>query len=358
MAKLVIAMAGGGTGGHILPALAVAAELRRRGHHPFFIGTPRGMEARLVPRAGYEVEWIEIGPLNRVGIRQRMRTLLQLPAGVRRATRILRARGASAVFSTGGYVAGPVMLAARLARIPLVIMEPNAVPGFANRRAARLVQRALVNFPETARYFPKRTEVTGVPVREEFFRIEPRPASARPLHVLITGGSQGSQRLNEAARACWPLLADSDLAVHLTLQTGYAMYAALVEEFSRSGLPGVVTPFIGDMAPALAEADLIVCRAGASTVSELAAAGRPSVLVPFPFAADDHQARNAEVFARAGAARLVPDQEMDGRRLFAEIQSLAGAPEELRRMAAAARTLASPGAAQRAAEVLEELAGA
>jgi UDP-N-acetylglucosamine--N-acetylmuramyl-(pentapeptide) pyrophosphoryl-undecaprenol N-acetylglucosamine transferase len=355
-------MAGGGTGGHIIPALAVACELRQRGHSAFFVGTEHGLESTLVPREGFPLELIQIGGLKRVGFRQRVVTLMQLPISTMYARRLLKSRRVAAVFSMGGYVAGPPVIAALVARVPVVVMEPNAVPGFTNRRIARYVRRALISFPETARYFPYgRTELTGLPVREEFFSVPPKPRGER-FTVLITGGSQGSRTLNQAARQSWPLFRAAGLPVRIVHQSGHQGGPAACDElraaFSESGLDGEVLPFIADMPAAFAEADLVVCRSGAGAVAELAAAGKPSILSPFPFAADQHQLRNAEAFVRAGAARLVEDREMTGEKLFATVARLAADPAGLERMGAAARSLAHPGAARRAAEVLEEVAHA
>jgi UDP-N-acetylglucosamine--N-acetylmuramyl-(pentapeptide) pyrophosphoryl-undecaprenol N-acetylglucosamine transferase len=334
--------------------LAVADELRRRGHRAFFVGTERGLESKLAPAAGFELKRIDIGALNRVGTAQRLRTLARLPFATAQCGRLLD--GISAVFSMGGYVAGPPVMAALLRRIPVVVMEPNAVPGFTNRVIGRFVRRALISFPETAGYFPKgRTEITGLPVRDEFFRIPPRPAGAPPS-ILITGGSQGSRTLNEAARQSWPLFRKAEMKVRIMHQTGPSAAERLRAEFAESGLDGDVAPFIHDMPAAFAAADLVICRAGAGAVSELAAAGKPSVLVPFPFAADDHQTRNAEAFERAGAARLVRDAEMNGERLFALVSELLAAPEILARMGQAAREFAREGAARRAADILEQAA--
>ncbi|MBZ5586375.1 MAG: four helix bundle protein [Acidobacteriia bacterium] len=318
-------MAGGGTGGHVIPALAVARELRLRGHEAFFVGTEHGIEAKLVPAEGFELKTIEIGGLNRVGLKQKAVTLCRLP------------------------------FTALLRRVPVVVMEPNAIPGFTNRVIGRRVARALVSFPETARFFPVgRTDVTGLPVREEFFQLPPRSWNGT-LHILITGGSQGSRTLNNAARKSWPLFRQSGMSVRIVHQTGAAGFEVLQEEFKRSRLEGEVAPFIRDMPSAFAAADLVICRSGAGAVSELAAAGRASVLVPFPFAADDHQTRNAEALERGGAARLVRDAEFTGERLFSVVSELA-APETLERMGQAARQFAKPGAARRAAEILETAA--
>jgi len=349
-------MAGGGSGGHVIPALAVARELRQRGHEVFFIGTERGLEARLVPAEGFSLEKIQIGGLKRVGMRQTIATLWQLPAGVFRSFEVMRRRGVGAVFSMGGYVAGPPVLAAVLSGRPLVIMEPNAIPGFTNRWIGRFVSHALISFSETARFFPPgRTDQTGVPVREEFFALPPRQTGST-ITVLITGGSQGSRTLNRAARESWPLFRDSGLPVRLLHQTGRAEFDALANTFAESGVKGDISAFIADMPAAFAAADLVVCRAGAGAVAEVAAAGKPSVLVPFPFAADQHQLKNAQAFERAGAALLVTDDELTGMKLFEIVRDFASEPSKLERMGAAARGLARPGAARKAAEILEQAA--
>jgi UDP-N-acetylglucosamine--N-acetylmuramyl-(pentapeptide) pyrophosphoryl-undecaprenol N-acetylglucosamine transferase len=344
-------MAGGGTGGHVIPALAVASELRARGHSVRFVGTRRGIEAKLVPAADFPIDWIEIGGLNRVGLRKMLTSLAELPVSIWQAARLLdRASPVTAIFSMGGYVAGPVLLAALWKRLPVVVMEPNAIPGFTHRKLARFVSKALVSFEETVRYFPAgRAEVTGRPVREEFFAIAPKPR-AEPLTVLITGGSQGSQTLNRAVEQSWPLWKKG--TVRLIHQTGERAYAELAPKFRESGVAGEISAFFEDMPAAFAQADVIVSRSG-GTVSEIAAAGRPSILVPLPGAADQHQLRNAQAFEKAGATRLVLDSEMTGERLVEEVTRLASTPGELEKMAESARALAKPGAAQRAADVLE-----
>lgn len=346
-------MTGGGTGGHVVPALAVADELRRRGHSCSFIGTREGFEARLVPAAGFEIDYIQVAGLNRVGLGAQLRTLAQLPFSVAAAWGILGRRHPAAMFSMGGYVAGPPMLAAKFRGVPQVLMEPNAMPGLVSRWTSGWVAKALVSFDEAVPFFPPGVaEVTGVPVRERFFAVRPKVADGR-LTVLVTGGSRGSQKLNNAVREAWPLFARAEVPVRLIQQTGTAMQPEMEREFRHAGLDGSVTAFVEDMPAAFAEADLVICRSGAGAVAELAAAGRPAILVPFPFAADDHQRRNAEALERAGAARVVLDHELTGKRLFDEVMALSAA---LPPMAAAARSLAKPEAARRAATVLEQIA--
>ncbi len=348
-------MAGGGTGGHVMPLLAVARELQADGHQSVFIGTRRGFESKLVPAAGFPLEFIEIGGLNRVGLMRTVRSLAQLPISVLRSKRLLDKHQPAVVFSLGGYAAGPVVLAALWKKTPLVVMEPNAVPGLTNRKIGRWVRRALLNFPAAASYFPPgKSEITGLPVRPEFFSITPKRREAK-LTILISGGSQGSRTLNEAARGSWSYFRENRISVRFIHQTGTMAHASLAQKFAESGMEGEVAPFIDDMPAAFARADVVICRAGAGAVAELAAAGKPSILVPLPAAADEHQLRNAEAFQKAGASLLVLDREMDGGRLFEEVEKLRTHPELLHRMGERARTFAHPDAARRAATVLEEV---
>lgn len=348
-------LTGGGTGGHIFPALAVGRVLQNRGHRLLFVGTREGMEARLVSECGVEMAFIQSGGLNRVGLRRQLRTAMKLPVGISSAWKILRNFRPQAVFSMGGYVAGPVMLASLLEKIPLIVMEPNAVPGFANRRVASRVHRALLAFPTAAAWFPPDvTEITGLPVREDFFRLAPKKGGR--FTVLITGGSRGARTLNRASRESWPLFRESGAGIRILHQTGAAEHEALAKDFSEAGVPGEVVPFIRDMAEAFANADLVIARAGAGAVSEVSAARMPSLLVPLPFAADNHQRKNAEALVSEQAARMVLDSEMNGERLFREVETLRNHPEELTAMRRNVQRFASPGAAERAADVLEEAA--
>jgi UDP-N-acetylglucosamine--N-acetylmuramyl-(pentapeptide) pyrophosphoryl-undecaprenol N-acetylglucosamine transferase len=348
-----IVMAGGGTAGHVVPLLAVARELKACGHECVFIGTRSGFEAKLVPGTGFPLEFIEIGGLNRVGLAQVTRTLIQLPLSILKARGLQGRFQAGVIFSMGGYVAGPVVLAGLWRRLPIVVMEPNALPGLSNRYVARFVTRALLNFPEAARFFPPgRSTITGLPVRPEFFAIRPK-ARETTLTVLITGGSQGSRRLNEAAQQSWNYFREAAFPVRFIHQTGSADCAALAKRFAESGMQGHVVPYIEDMPAAFASADLVIARAGAGSLAELAAAGKPAVLVPLPGATDEHQFRNAEAFSKAGAARLVLDNEMDGGRLFEEVSKLSSQPAVLKRIGDQARKFSHPEAARQTAEIVE-----
>jgi len=308
-----------------------------------------------VPEAGFEIRFVRTGALNRVDFRTRIQSAFRIPAGVLDAGRVLRSVRPDAVFSTGGYVTGPVMLAAILGRIPLVILEPNATPGLANRAVRRFVYCALLGFESTRRWFSdSRSEVVGLPIRSEFFHIERQPHER--FTILITGGSLGARTLNRASRESWSLFRQVREAVRIIHQSGPRELELLRDEFQKSGLEGEIVPFIPDMPKAFAQADLVVARAGAGSVNEIAAGGMASVLVPLPFAADDHQRRNAEALVQAGAASMVLDAELDGKRLFEEVEQLRQSPAILERMRGEARKFAKPDAALRAADILESAA--
>lgn len=347
-----VVIAGGGTGGHLMPGLAVAAALREAGMERIaFIGTARGLEARLVPQAGYELDLIRIGGLKGAGGLRRLRTAAQLPAAVLASLRQLRARRAEAVLGIGGYASGPALAAAALARIPVVVLEVNARTGLANRLAAPWVRAAAVNFPQTADGF-RRAEVTGIPVRGEFFALPPPPTDAPPL-VLVSGGSQGAHVLN-AAVLSMAQRAGKGFGFRLLHQTGAADAAACAAAYAGLGGRAEAAPFLTDMAAAMARATLVVCRAGASTLGELAAAGRAAILVPFPAAADQHQLRNAQAYAAAGAAQLLEQRELTPERLAREIGELLQNRPRRAAMETAVRAFAHPDAARRIAALVLE----
>ncbi|MBL8232551.1 MAG: undecaprenyldiphospho-muramoylpentapeptide beta-N-acetylglucosaminyltransferase [Bryobacterales bacterium] len=352
--KLSFLMAGGGTGGHVIPAIAVARELQRRGHRPFFIGTREGLEGRLVPKESFPIEFVDIGGLKRVGWRQTVRTLIQLPIGIWKSMGYIRKHRPAAVFSMGGYVAGPATLAAWLLGLPIVLMEPNAVPGLVNRYIGKVARRALLSFPDAASHFSRTpVELTGLPVRADFFNLIAKEPGAK-FTVLLTGGSRGSRRLNQAAQESWSAFRESGFPIRWIHQTGSQDFEEIKRAFEAAGCDGQVVPFLENMPKAFAQADIVICRSGAGAVSELAAAGKPSILVPFPFAADEHQLKNAESMAKAGAARLILDKECTGAELYHQLQQLASEPGLLDRMGEAARKFAHPQAAVRAVQVLEE----
>ena len=341
-----ILIAGGGTGGHVIPSLAIARELRdRHAAEVRFVGTPRGLETKLVPEAGFQLELIPVGQLKNVSLLIRLRTLADLPLGILRCISLLRSFKPQVVIGVGGYASGPAMLAATFLRIPTVAFEPNAVPGLANRLIGKYVSAAAVNFTSSTSFF-RNAKVTGIPVRREFFDIAPKPSG--PLRLLVFGGSQGARVLNQVM----PKIAAQLLArfPELTIvhQVGGRNGDSTATAYANEGVcdPRLTrTLYLDAMVEEIAAADLILCRSGASTVAELAAAGRPSVLVPFAAAADDHQRKNAEVFVAAGAAAMILEAEFTPAEALAEVTNLLNHPEVRLRMGRAARALAHASAA-------------
>ncbi len=351
-------IAAGGTGGHVIPALQVAAALRDRGHECIFAGTARGLENRLVPAAGFELRHVPVGPLNRVSWSRRLQTLMESPSALRSAWRLLDEFEPAAVLSMGGYASGPLTLSCALRETPVVIMEPNAKPGIANRIAGMFASRALLGFEAAAKYFRNGiSRQIGVPVRAEFFERAPRPVN-RNFTVLITGGSQGSRRLNETAvEASRYWRAAGVAAPHVIHQTGRNDFEWVRDSYRELGFDAETASFYDD-APALyARADLVICRAGASTIAELCAAGKASILIPFPYAADNHQFVNARAPAQAGGALVVEDGEWTGAKMVQMVNHLRSRPADLKRMESAAAGRAMPCAAERAAGELENIAG-
>ncbi len=364
--SLRVAIAGGGTGGHVIPALAIGIELRD--HHNaelLYIGTSRGLETRLVPAAGFSLELVRSGQLKNVALRTRLKTLTDLPHGVLRCVQLLRTFQPQVVVGVGGYASGPAILAAALLRIPTLAYEPNAVPGLTNRIAGRFTSAAAVNFPQTTSFF-RNAEVTGVPVRPEIFEIAPKPAEPEPgapLRLLVTAGSQGAAIFNDLLpRLVHRLLRELPTLtiVHQAgarhLETTRAAYAQMLSGGKLDSARVQVEAFLTDMPAQYAVADLILARSG-STVAELCAAGRASLLIPFPQAADEHQRKNAEVLAGAGAAQMLLQVDADEHSLHAALHALLIDAPRRAVMATRARGLARPGALQRIAAMALRLAG-
>ncbi|MDP9037831.1 MAG: undecaprenyldiphospho-muramoylpentapeptide beta-N-acetylglucosaminyltransferase [Acidobacteriota bacterium] len=375
-----VLIAGGGTGGHVIPALAIARELRdTHGAEVRFAGTARGLETRLVPEAGFSLELVRSGQLKNVSLATRARTLVDLPLGVLECVRLIRGFRPEVVVGVGGYASGPGMLAALLLRVPTLAFEPNAVPGFTNRLVGRWVSAAAVNFEETRRYF-RNGRVTGVPVRQEFFAIAERdraasdegggslrtlPLTERPaarVRLLVSGGSQGARVFNAVMPKIAKALLDYVPGLEILHQAGARSGEATAEAYRSSGADAArweVREFLDDMPRRFAEADLILCRSGASTVAELAAAGRAAVLVPFPGAADDHQVKNAEILAGAGAAELrrqEPDDSLMGGFLLSDLSALLLNPDRRAEMGRRVRGFAHPDAGSAIAALVLGLA--
>ena len=347
---------GGGTGGHVIPALAIARELKARdAAELLFVGTVRGIETRLVPAAGFDLKLIHVGQLKNVSLKTRLRTLFDLPLAILAARKLIRAFKPDVVIGVGGYASGPGMLAAILGGVPTLAFEPNVVPGFANRVVARFVKAAAVHFQETQRFVPRAsTRITGVPVREEFFRILERPVGSKNL--LLFGGSQGSRALNRVMSEALPALITRVPEIRIVHQTGERDFDSVQQAYKQAGIAAQVSKFIDNMPQAFADADLVLCRSGASTVAEITAAGKPAIFVPFPQAADDHQRRNAEALVEAHAAQLIPEAELSVERLVESIATAFSDPARLQNMARNARALSHPRAAAEIAEMAAKLA--
>jgi len=352
---LRVLIAAGGTGGHIFPALAVAeAIVRRRPTSEFqFLGTARGLESRLIERAGFPYRAIRSAGLKGIRGWRRVTNAAVLPRTFLESLGALRAFRPDVVIGMGGYVAGPVLLEAALLRIPTVLIEPNASPGFTNRVLSGIVSRAAVGFEETAKYFGAKARLTGLPVRRAFFEIPPREHRA-PFTILVFGGSQGSAALNRCLIESLPTMAGRPW--HIIHQTGDRDLSSVTDAYQRAAIRGEVRAFIDNMPSVFAGADLIICRAGASTIGELMAGGKAAVLVPFPGATDQHQLENARALERAGAARVIEQADLSPARLMAEISDLLASPQRLLAMESAARRLANPQAAAEIAALVEELA--
>lgn len=367
---LRILVAAGGTGGHIFPALAVAEELRlrwttgssdqggKKGVDIQFLGTRRGLESRVIPAAGFALRVVSAAGLKGISGIKRLKNLMILPRTALETAQALSQFRPHVVVGMGAYLTGPVMVEAALAGIPTLLIEPNAVPGFTNRVLAPMVRIAALGFETAARYYGTNARITGHPVRQAFFAVRPRDHHP-PFTVLVLGGSQGSVAVNQAVVACLPLLHQEAPGIQFVHQTGERDYNKVRQAYGDLGRdPGIeVHAFIDDVPAALERADLVVSRAGASAVAELAAARRAPILIPLPSAADNHQQANAEALERAGAARMILQPELTPERLAAAILELLRSPSQLLEMERAAGSLAHADAAARIADLIEELAG-
>lgn len=357
MRSLRVLIAGGGTGGHVIPGLAIARELRdKHGAEVRFVGTARGLETKLVPEAGFRLDLVRSGQLKNVTFVTRLRTMLDLPLGIWECVRLIREFKPHVVVGVGGYASGPGMLAALLLRVPTLAYEPNAVPGMTNRKLGRWVSAAAVNFEQTAKYF-RNAQVTGVPVRTEIFELPGRPENAAP-RLLVTAGSNGAQIFNETMPKIAAELLATVPGLTIVHQAGGRRLEQTRAEFAASGADPArwsVEAFLTDMPTQYGDADLVLARAG-STIAELCAAGKASVLVPLPTAADDHQRKNAEVLTQAGAAVMMLQRDVTAASLLEELRGLLLDASRRAEMGRKAKTLARPGALERIAEVIETLA--
>ncbi|MEW6361872.1 MAG: undecaprenyldiphospho-muramoylpentapeptide beta-N-acetylglucosaminyltransferase [Pyrinomonadaceae bacterium] len=353
--KLLIAA--GGTGGHIYPGIAVAKEIMRRepDSEVLFVGTARGLETRIVPGSGFQLSLIHSAGLKGVGLRGKLSGISVLPRSFLEARQIIRQFRPHVAVGAGGYVSGPVLMMAAIMGVPTLIMDSNALPGFTNRVLSRFVDKAALTFEQAVPYFGAKAVVTGNPVRKEFFDIEPK-VRGNSTHILVFGGSQGSRAINDAMIAALEPLSEKNNSITITHQTGEADLEKVSAAYGNSPFPSSdVRPFIQDIFYEFAKADLVICRAGATTCAELCAAGKASIMIPLPTAADDHQRKNAEAMQAAGAARMLLQSDLTGNSLAEVISELTASPEAISNMEMAARRLAKPDAAERTADLIEEL---
>ncbi len=353
--KLLIA--GGGTGGHVIPALAIAQEWMSRGkeREVVLVGTQRGIEMKLVPEAGLPLETLRVAGLKGKGGSTLAKNLVMLGPGLADALGVVRRHKPAAAFGVGGYAAGPMLLATWLNRVPNVIFEANAEPGFTNKVLARISKRIATGYEAAARAWGAKAVMTGCPVRPEFFSIAPRTPE-KPFRLLITGGSQGALPINRAFVDAMDRLAVRKSELSIVHQTGERDYNAVRTAYARREINAEVVPFLANMAERFAWADVIVCRAGAITAAEVAAAGRAAIFIPFGHATDSHQLRNAREMAGAGAGRVIPEPELTAERLTSEIFSLLAQPREIEKQSSAARGLARPHAVRDIVNLIEEVA--
>ena len=352
-----VLIAAGGTGGHIYPGIAVAQEIMRRDPNSTvkFVGTARGLESRLVPQAGFELSLIDSSGLKNVSAMARMRGLAMLPKSFLDALSIIREFKPDVVVGAGGYVSGPVVMMATLVRKPTLVMESNALPVWTNRVLARFVDRAAVSFDQAAPFFRGKAVVTGNPVRREFFEIPPKQRDPKLFSILVFGGSQGARAINEAMIAALDQL--KTVPLKIKHQTGPADFEKVQAAYVKSGWTenAEVRSYIDNMVADFANADLVVCRAGATTTAELIAAGKASVMIPFPLAADDHQRKNAEALQVSGASRMILQKDLNGERITKEITELVKQPQLVTEMEEAIRKLQKGDAAVAAVKIIEEL---
>jgi len=353
---MTIIIAAGGTGGHLYPGVALAREFLRTDPSATirFIGTKRGIEGKVLPHEGFALDYITALPLMGLSLRQRLAALLALPRGLWQSVRLLHRHHADLVLAIGGYTTPPVVLAACFLRIPRVIVEPNAYPGMANKMLAPLATRVIVAFDAATRFFKlSKVRVFGAPIRQEFFESSTRkPSRDRDEDrktLLVFGGSGGAHAINLAMMEALPLIfRDAGVSARLSVihQTGQYDYEEVRKFYESAGIKVDVRPFLFNMPAALRGADLVVCRAGAMTLAELTVCGKPSVLIPFPSAIYQHQAHNADVLKKAGAALVIPQVELTGEKLADVIGSLFREPHRLVQMSERSRALGRTDSAQ------------
>jgi len=353
-----VLIAAGGTGGHIYPGIAVAKEIMRRDEKSevLFVGTSHGLETRIVPDNGFQLSLINSAGLKNVGFAGKLKGIAVLPKSFLEARRLLKEFNPDVVVGAGGYVSGPVLMMASLMRMPTMVMDSNALPGFTNRRLAMFVDKAALTFEAALPFFGKKGVVTGNPVRKEFFDIA-EPESDEKVRLLIFGGSQGARAINDAMIEALPKLGMNEENLEITHQTGESEFERIREAYDQAGWNKAdVRRYISDMVSEFAKSDLIISRAGATTCAELAAAGKASIMIPLPTAADDHQRKNAEAMEKAGASKMILQKDLSGEVLAKEISDLIEQPDAITEMEKAAKQMARADAAEVTVDLIEELA--
>jgi UDP-N-acetylglucosamine--N-acetylmuramyl-(pentapeptide) pyrophosphoryl-undecaprenol N-acetylglucosamine transferase len=347
--KVRVMIAGGGTGGHLFPGIALAEEFlkRNRDCRILFVGTEKGLEAKILDKLGYALRTIDVAGIKGKGPVRTMQALLRIPKSLVQSVRIVRRFAPDLVIGVGGYASGPAVMAAHWMGVKTVLAEQNALPGLTNRILGRFVDRVFLSFPETGKWFRKeKVSVTGNPIRTRFLREEtPRSRPKDLFTVLVFGGSQGAHTINRAVAAALDHLEPMRDRLKIIHQTGQGDLEEIRKAYRDKGMNAEALPFIMDMVSAYQAADLVICRAGATSIAEITAMGKAAVLIPFPHAVEDHQTRNAEVLARAGAAEMIPESELSGRRLADAVRAYDEHPERVRLMEQRSAGLGNAGAA-------------
>jgi UDP-N-acetylglucosamine--N-acetylmuramyl-(pentapeptide) pyrophosphoryl-undecaprenol N-acetylglucosamine transferase len=350
-----IIIAGGGTGGHLFPGIAIAEEIikRSRDNRVLFVGTERGIEKRVVPGLGYDLSTIDVAGIKGKGLTDTFSAMVKLPRSFLQSGRIIRPFDPDLVLGVGGYASGPAVLTAHLLGINTAIAEQNAFPGVTNRILGHFVDKVFITFPESADRFPRgKSLYTGNPIRAAFLSEPARPAETdREFNLLVFGGSQGARAINQAVLGALDGLGEIREVLHIIHQTGAQELEAVSSAYRNRGFDAEVHTFIMDMPRVYGQANLLICRAGATSIAEMTASGRASVLIPYPYAANDHQTKNAEVLVRAGAAEMLPEAELTGEKLAGIILALYKDPVRIGRMETCSRQLARREAA---AQIVDE----
>ena len=350
-----IVIAGGGTGGHLFPGVAIAEEFRGRDrtNDVLFIGTQRGLEARVLPTIGFALATLDVEGIKGRGVVRSVAALAKIPRSLLQSRGIIRGFNPEVVIGVGGYASGPAVLAARLMGVPTAIAGQNAIPGETNKILGRFADRIFVSFPETAGWFRRdRVRVTGNPIRAAITAAPKRGRKpGETLTLLVFGGSQGAHRINTAVLEAIPLLGELTGRLRVIHQTGAADLDMVTAGYHDMGMEADVRPFITDMAEAYGKADLLVCRAGATSIAEITASGKAAVFIPFPFAVNDHQTKNAELLVNRGAAEMIPERELSGEHLSGVIRRLAQSPAVIEEME---RKAAELGNVRAAADIVDE----